>query len=493
LIKSKFPELIASSKGVHYMIDNDLAEELKLVYELEARIDSQKTNLTKAIQAKISMQGLDINRASNAASTAQIQTSSGSAEAAGSGGDKAKSPANQQTLAALKWVEDVLQLKDKYDNILVRAFNSDQQLQSAIGVSFRDFINSIHFTRSTEYISLFIDDNMKKGIKDKTEEEIDQVLDKAITLIRYVQDKDMFERYYKKHLSRRLLMNKSISNDVEKQLLLKMKTEHGHNFTAKFEAMFRDMITSEELTSGYQKYVAQLGDRDPSRIDLNINVLTTQTWPMDGMMNENEDKPRTVCLYPPEVDRVRLGFERFYHEKHNGRKLTWMSHMGTADLKVFYAKVPGKEGSKDRRYEVNCPTLAMVVLMLFNSVPSSQALSFEEIQARTNIPEHDLVRTLQSVAVAPKTRFLLKQPMSRDIKKTDMFSINDNFTSKFIKIKVSVIAGANKVEAETERADTEEKINTQRGFIIDAAVVRIMKYVFIFRVPSSLSNLFSFI
>ena len=64
---------------------------------------------------------------------------------------------------------------------------------------------------------------MKKGIKGKTENEVDELLDKGITLLRYIQDKDMFERYYKKHLSRRLLMKRSISMDAERQMISKMK------------------------------------------------------------------------------------------------------------------------------------------------------------------------------------------------------------------------------------------------------------------------------
>jgi hypothetical protein len=66
---------------------------------------------------------------------------------------------------------------------------------------------------------LFFDENMKKGIKGKTENEVDVILDKGVTLLRYIQDKDMFERYYKKHLSRRLLMKRSVSMDVERQMI----------------------------------------------------------------------------------------------------------------------------------------------------------------------------------------------------------------------------------------------------------------------------------
>jgi cullin 3 len=119
----------------------------------------------------------------------------------------------------------------------------------------------------------------------------------------------------------------------------------------------------------------------------------------------------------------------------------------------------------------------MVILLLFNDLPADQHLTFEEIQAQTNIPAPDLIRNLQSLAVAPKTRILVKEPMSKDVKPTDKFFFNDGFNGKFVKIKVGVISSGNKVESDRERRETEKKNDDSRQFCIEAAVVRIMKYV----------------
>lgn len=118
----------------------------------------------------------------------------------------------------------------------------------------------------------------------------------------------------------------------------------------------------------------------------------------------------------------------------------------------------------------------MLILLLFNDL-GDRSLSFEEIQARTNIPENDLKRNLQSLAVAPKTRFLVKEPMSREINPGDKFTFNDNFKSNVIRIRVGVVSAGNKVEGDKERKETEKKNNDSRIYTIEAAVVRIMKYV----------------
>jgi cullin 3 len=475
LIKNRIQELIEMESGVRFMIDNDRMEELSLIYDLNSRVDPKKTELMKAMQKRVVDMGTEVNNAAIAASQAQPLS-----EAT----DKGKSPAldknlNQQTIAAIKWVEDVLQLKDKFDLIWKNAFSSDNSLQTALTRSFADFINASTFPRSSEYISLFIDENMKKGIKGKTENEIDLVLEKAIVLLRYIQDKDLFERYYKKHLCRRLLMNKSISNDVEKQMISRMKIELGNNFTMKLEAMFKDMTISEELTSGYKGHVAQLGDADPKRIELAINVLTSMTWPLESMGGTGDDEGRTLkCIFPSAIERITRGFEKYYGEKHSGRQLTWLAAMGSADVRAVFPKVPGKDGMlKERRHELNVSTYGMVILLLFNELPADSSLTFEDIQAQTNIPASDLVRNLQSLAVAPKTRILVKEPMSKDVKPTDRFSFNEGFVGKFHRIKVGVVSSGNKVESDRERKDTEKKNDDSRAFCIEAAIVRIMKCV----------------
>ena len=279
-------------------------------------------------------------------------------------------------------------------------------------------------------------------------------------------------------------MNKSISNEVEKQMISKMKIELGNSFTLKLEAMFKDMTLSEELTNGYSKYVNSLGDADPKRVDLSINVLTSMTWPLEafrvGQQNEEaKDTGKTQVIYPPQVERLKKGFERYYGEKHSGRKLTWQSNMGDADIKATFPK-GGKEG-KPRTHDINCSTYAMLILLLFNDLPAGATIGLDEIQARTNIPSSDLARNLQSLAVAPKTRFLVKEPMSREINPGDRFSFNENFKSQFVKIKVGVVSAGNKVEGDKERKETEKKNDDNRGFNVEAAVVRIMKYVFLFR------------
>ncbi len=42
------------------------------------------------------------------------------------------------------------------------------------------------------------------------EEEVDALLDKVMMLFRYLKDKDVFEKYYKQHLAKRLLSGRTV-------------------------------------------------------------------------------------------------------------------------------------------------------------------------------------------------------------------------------------------------------------------------------------------
>lgn len=478
MIEQNLPDVIAmEDSGVKYMLDNDRLADLQNVYGLISRIDDEKKALTKAVQSRVIELGTKINNAAKELT----QTPAGSGQKPeqtntnvnGKGkSTEDKPPSNLQTSAAIKWVDDILQLKNKYDNVWKTSFMQDKRMQSSLTISFTDFINSN--TRSAEYLSLFFDENLKKGIKGKTEEEIDVLLDNGITLLRYIRDKDLFESYYKKHLSRRLLMKRSASMDAERQMIAKMKMEVGNTFTQKLESMFKDMTISDDLTSSYKERIAQRGDPDSKRIDLEISVLTSTMWPMDIMGGHNKDgiSMQNQCIYPHSIERLKQSFEQFYLSKHNGRKLSWQPGMGTADIRATFTRPSGKVA----RHDLNVSTYAMIILLLFNDVPSGESLTFEEIQARTNIPSNELGRNLQSLAVAPKTRVLKKDPMSKDVKPTDRFFYNEGFQSVYTKIKIGVVSsGGNKVENQDERKETEKQVNRERGALIEAAVVRVMK------------------
>lgn len=117
----------------------------------------------------------------------------------------------------------------------------------------------------------------------------------------------MFERYYKAHLAKRLLLNKSVSDDSEKNMISKLKvrfdaesrrkyttakndlisvrfasfflqTECGCQFTSKLEGMFKDMSVSNTVMEEFKNHI----NNDNSAlegVELTVRILTTGFWP----------------------------------------------------------------------------------------------------------------------------------------------------------------------------------------------------------------------
>ncbi|XP_073086148.1 serine/threonine-protein kinase TAO1-like isoform X1 [Manis javanica] len=119
----------------------------------------------------------------------------------------------------IDYIQGLLDLKSGFDRFLQESFNNDRLFKQTIAGDLEYFCN--RNSRSPEYVSLFIDDKLKKGVKGQTDQEVETVLDKAMVLLRLMQEKDIFECYYKQHLARRLLTNKSVSDDSEKNMISK--------------------------------------------------------------------------------------------------------------------------------------------------------------------------------------------------------------------------------------------------------------------------------
>ncbi|CAK7271299.1 hypothetical protein SEPCBS57363_004545 [Sporothrix epigloea] len=495
--------LLMDGSGLKAMIDTDRYEDLEILYDLVSRVESKQLAFRQQLQENIIHLGVEIEKSLHEADFSVA-------------GEAPLSASAQQTAAAIKWVNDILDLKEKFDRLWRDCFQKNLAVQSAISSSFTELFRLC--TRSAEYVSLFIDDYFKRGLRGKSDAEIDEALDKATVMVQHVTEKDMLERYYQKHLARRLLHNKSENTEAEKLMISRMQSELGKAFTGKFEGMFKDMATSEELTRSYAEYVRQLGGEagvevveksataaakggsrasgagvgddglgaDAVRIDLTVNVLTSNNWPPEVMGRSSLEDRRSSdaparCIFPPEIERLQKSFLKFYLRNRSGRVLSWVGSAGSADIRCVFPRIPGHDKgplSRERRYELDTPTHGMIVLLLFSNLPAGKentALSFQEIQGRTNIPVPELTRTLASLSIPPKCRVLLKTPLTKTIKPTDTFAFHAQFVSKTLKIKVPVIHALSKVEGEEERKATEEKNNQTRSHTIDAAIVRIMK------------------
>lgn len=222
-----------------------------------------------------------------------------------------------------------------------------------------------------------------------------------------------------------------------------------HFETSKLKGMFTDMKTSHDTLLGFYNSHPELSE-GPTLV---VQVLTTGSWPT---------QPTIQCNLPAEVSVLCEKFRSYYLGTHTGRRLSWQTNMGTADIKAVFGK--------GQKHELNVSTFQMCVLMLFNN---SDRLSYKEIKQATEIPTSDLKRCLQSMACVKGKNVLRKEPMSKEIAEEDSFVVNDRFASKFYKVKIGTVVAQK--ETEPEKQETRQRVVEDRKPQIEAAIVRIMK------------------
>lgn len=74
---------------------------------------------------------------------------------------------------------------------------------------------------------------MRRGQGSGTEAEFNTLLDEIIALIGFTPDKDVFKAFYSTQLAKRLLLNKSASDDMERNMIVKLQNgQSSHHWAA---------------------------------------------------------------------------------------------------------------------------------------------------------------------------------------------------------------------------------------------------------------------
>jgi cullin 3 len=194
------------------MIANDLYADMALMYELLGLVPQGHLQLKQAVAEQVKIMGRDLY-ASDQANTSFTQTGSV---------NQAATIDSKSMLPFIVWIEKTLQLKLKFHTVLEKCFQNDISFEGEINIALQSVI-ALH-PKNSEFISLYLDHHLRGVSKGKLDlNEFEVIGENAISVFQYLSEKDIFERYYKQHLAKRLLYVKSISEDAEKGILGKLK------------------------------------------------------------------------------------------------------------------------------------------------------------------------------------------------------------------------------------------------------------------------------
>lgn len=78
----------------------------------------------------------------------------------------------------------------------------------------------------------------------------------------YIDDKDVFQKFYQKKLAQRLVGGMSASDDSESSMISKLKEKCGFDYTNKLQKMFTDVGIGRDLTERFTEKEREVGRHD---------------------------------------------------------------------------------------------------------------------------------------------------------------------------------------------------------------------------------------
>lgn len=348
------------------------------------------------------------------------------------------------------YIEALLEIYRKFHKLISITFHADSAFLSALDKACSTIVNYRHdpkrSCKSPELLAKYCDSILKKSTKRMADAELDETLSDIIVIFKYIDDKDIFQKFYSKMLAKRLIHNLSVSMDAEESMISKLKHACGHEYTNRLHQMFTDMSISADLNSSFSNFLTNTGVVLGQSFSL--LVLKSNSWPL----GQTSVSPLTI---PSQLVKSVQMFEEYYNGQFSGRKLTWLQHLSSGEVRVAYLKRP---------YFITVTMYQMTVILLFNDRTS---ISFSDISASTQLLDKELKRTLQSLVDA---KLIEKSKEEDDTQCT--FSLNMNFSNKRTKLKITA---AVQRETQQESEQTLSSVDNDRKMYLQAAIVRVMK------------------
>ncbi|PNP52245.1 hypothetical protein THARTR1_07454 [Trichoderma harzianum] len=410
------------------LLDNDREEDMARMYNLLSRIPEGLDPLRTRFETHVRKAGL--------AAVQKVQSSEG---------DK---------LEPKVYVDALLEIHTQYQGLVKRAFTDEPEFTRSLDNACREFVNRNEVcksgsNKSPELLAKYTDVLLRKSTTSIEEADLERTLSQIMTVFKYIEDKDVFQKFYSRMLARRLVHSNSSSDDAETSMISKLKEACGFEYTNKLQRMFQDMQISKDLNKEFRDHLETVGNA--KAVDSTFSILGTGFWPLTP--------PSTHFDPPPEISAEIERFVRFYKHKHDGRKLTWLWHLCKGEIKAGYCK------NSKTPYTFQVSIYQMSILLLFNEKDN---YSYDDISSATQLSSEVLD---QALAVILKAKVLLMDGGDKP-GPGKTFRLNYDFKSK--KIRVNLNLGGVK-EAKQEEVETNKTIEEDRKLVLQSAIVRIMK------------------
>lgn len=412
------------------LLDNDRYDDMQRMYNLLSRITDGLEPLRAKFEAHVRKAGLSA---------------------------VAKVAEDTEKLEPKVYVDALLEIHTQYQRLVKQAFKDEPEFTRSLDNACREFVNrnevcKLGSNKSPELLAKYSDILLKKSASGGEESDIENSLTQIMTVFKYIEDKDVFQKFYSRMLARRLVHTSSSSDDAETSMISKLKEACGYEYTNKLQRMFQDIQISKDLNSGFKEFESKIVDGDSKPIDASYSILGTGFWPLNP--------PNTEFTPPAEIAKAYERFHTFYGKKHSGRKLTWLWQLCKGEVKANYCsstKVP---------YTFQVSTYQMAVLLLFNENDKN---SYEDIIKATKLKAEVLDPAMAIMVKAKVLNVIPSDPEKKDVVGPGkMFHLNYEFKSKKLRINLNV---AVKSEQRQEVDETHKTIEEDRKLLMQVSKI----------------------
>lgn len=232
------------------------------------------------------------------------------------------------------FVHAMLTLHGKYSKLFAEVFDGAQAFIGALDKACSEVVNargpSDSCARAPELLARYCDCLLRRrGGGGAAEADVEDKLAAAIVVFKYVDDKDVFQKYYARALARRLIHQLSASMEQEEAMINRLKAACGYEFTNKLHRMFTDVAVSADLNAKFQQHLRESqAPNSPAAPGFSVQVLQAGAWPLGGAM--------APLAPPPQLERPARLFEAFYRAAFSGRRLAWLHQLCTGELRARY-------------------------------------------------------------------------------------------------------------------------------------------------------------
>ena len=351
------------------------------------------------------------------------------------------------------YVDALLEVHSQYQKLVDNAFGAESEFVRSLDNACKEFVNrnkvcKTGSTRSPELLAKYTDALLKKSAKSAEEADLEASLIQVMTVFKYIEDKDVFQKFYSRMLAKRLVHSSSASEDAETSMIGKLKEACGFEYTNKLQRMFQDIQISTDLNSNFKEMLSKNLNSDDAKVDATYQILGTGFWPLTP--------PNTNFIPPQEIVSTYQRFQGFYFDKHSGRKLTWLWQLCKGEVRANYiknTKIP---------YTFLVSTYQMAILLLFND---ADTVSYDTIQEATALNSETLD---PSLSVFVKAKVLLPSPENGKAESGTSYSLNYNFKNKKVKVNLNITV---KSEAKQEVEDTHKTIEEDRKLLMQVCII----------------------